>query len=121
MPNDAGFTLQDAPGRLLVHEADLPRTARDVAALLVASGQFFERGGCPVSVVADAETGALFARSATRETVVRAVHERAQPFLLRKNRRGESEEKPITLPDRLAALYLDMAGQSDLRPLHGIA
>ncbi|MCX7377336.1 MAG: hypothetical protein NTY94_11425 [Alphaproteobacteria bacterium] len=121
MPDDAGFTMQDARRRLLVDESDLPRTAREVAALLAASGQFFERGGCPVSVVADAQTGALFARAATRETVVRAVHERAQPYVLRTKRRGEPEEKPITLHDRLAALYLDMAGQYDLLPLHGIA
>ena len=121
MPDSTGFTVTDAKRRMLVDEADLPRTARDVATLLAASGQFFERGGCPVSIVADAQTGALIARPATRETVVRAVHEQVQPYVVRNNRRGEPEEQPITLLDRLAAIYLDMAGQWNLPPLQGIA
>jgi len=121
MADNAGFTVQDAVRRLLVNDSDLPSTARDVAALLAEAGDYFERGGCPVGVVRDKQTGALFARPLTKETVVRIVHMRAKPYAMRADRAGKMDDRLVTLPDRVAALYLDMAGDWDLPPLQGIA
>lgn len=119
MPHDAGFTLEDARQRLLIHVGDLPRTAREVAALLANTGQFFERGGV-VQVVFDAVAGDLVARLLTRESVVSAVHDYAQPYRLT-TRNRKTDEVDMTLTDRIAAIYLDMKGKWGLPPLRGIA
>lgn len=119
MSDDAGFTLENARARLPVHESDLPRTARDVAALLAQTGRYFERGK-PVSLIRDEQSGWQVARPFTRETVVHAVHDIAQPYVERV-RKQKAEEADVTLPDRVAALYLDMDGQRGLPPLRGVA
>lgn len=119
MPDDAGFTLETARDRLLVRSGDLPRTARDVAELLRAGGDIFERGK-PVTIERDPITGDLTAREMTRESVVHAVHARAQPVARKEGRKGV-EEVDITLPDRVAALFLDLDGKRGLPPLHGIS
>lgn len=119
MSVDPGFTLRDARLRLLVPTNDLPSAAREVGKLLAATGTFFDRGG-PVAIVTDTQTGALAARLLTRESVVNAVHDLAQPFEVR-TIRGKDQEREITLPDRVALLYLDRAGAYGLPPLRGFA
>ncbi len=119
MPDDADFTIEAARRRLLIHTSDQPRTAREVAKLLAGTGQYFERGG-PVRLVADAIAGGIVARPLSRESVVHAVHAVAQPYVLR-TRKGQEDEIDVTISDRIAALYLDMAGAWGLPPLHGIA
>jgi hypothetical protein len=118
LPDDADFTLEAARTRLLICSSDLPRTAREVAELLAETGQYFERGK-PVSIVADPVGGGVVARPLTRESVVHAVHAVAQPYAPRKTKRGV-EDVEVTLPDRVALLYLDLDGKRGLPPLHGI-
>jgi hypothetical protein len=120
MPDDAGFTLEDARARLLIRESDLPRTARDLAELLAGNGEYFNRGG-PVCLIQDAMSGGLVAKPLTKERVVHAAHASAQPIGER-IRKGRAEEVPVTLPDRVALLYLHLPpDQWRLPPLHGIA
>jgi len=119
MSDDPGYVLEDVRRRLLVKDSDLPSSARAVAALLAGAGMYFERGG-PVRLILNPQTGELAARPLSRESVVYAVHEVAQPFIQR-TRKGVLEDIDVTLPDRVAALYLDMAGAWGLPPLRGIA
>lgn len=119
MADDAGFTLSAPRARLLIIRSDLPRSARELAEMLAGTGLYFDRGG-PVRLVRDAQDGGMVARPLSRESVVHAAHGVAQPYEVRTTRRG-SEDVDITLPDRVAALYLDMNGRWGLLPLHGIA
>ncbi len=120
MPDDAGFTLEDARARLLIHGSDLPCTARDIAILLSKTGLYFERGK-PVSLVPDELSGWQVARPLTRESVVHAVHAVAQPFVQRPRKGGGVDDVDVTLSDRVAALYLDLDGQRGLPALRGIS
>jgi hypothetical protein len=118
MPDDRGYTLVDAKIRLLVRNADLPSTAREVAGLLAQTGKYFARGG-PVRIVPDAQGG--FNPEPFRvETVVNAAHNIVQPYVVRR-RNKRAEEEDITLPDRVARLYLAMTDAWSLPPLRGIA
>jgi hypothetical protein len=119
MPDDAGFTLEDARARLLIRDADLPRTARDVAQLIAHTGQYFERGG-PVTVIRDQFAGWRVAKPMTRESVVHAVHAVAQPYTSRRQKDGKVADVDVTLPDRVAALFLDLDGQRGLASLRGV-
>ena len=119
MADDAGFTLTDALPRLLIRSSNLPQTARELAALLARTGAYFDRAG-PVRLLQDGQYGGTVARQLTRESVVIAAHGVAQPYSMKSTGR-KSVEVDVTLPDRLAALYLDMVGGWGLPPLHGIA
>lgn len=119
MPDDAGFTVEDARRRLLIHMGDQPRAARAVGELLAGTGQVFMRGG-PVRLVPDAVGGTLVARPLNRDGVTNALHAIAQPFAIR-TRNGREDEVDITLPERVAALALEMGDAWGLPPLRGIA
>lgn len=120
MLDDVGFTLEDARARLLVQNSDLTRTARDLAKLLADTGEYFERGK-PVNLMRDELTGWQVARTLTRESVVHAAHGVAQPYIQRARKKGGTDDVDVTLPDRVAALYLDLDGRRGLPPLRGIA
>ena len=119
MPDDTGFTLHPARARLLIRGHDLPQTAHDVLALLARAGGYFERGG-PVRLVTDPQTNSMVVRRLTKEAVIIAVHQTAQPYTIRNGKHG-AEEVEATLPDRVAGLALEMATEGRLPPLHGIA
>jgi hypothetical protein len=101
---------------LIVHASDLPTTAEALRDLLAASGRLFDRG-MPVRIIKPADAGPPSATRLTRHNVVIEAHRLCQPVKFD----AEGERKPITLPDRVAQMYLDMAGEWELPPLAGIS
>lgn len=100
---------------LMVQSGDLPATARELRDLFTACGYLFERDG-PVKVVQPADGGPMAASQLTPNGVVIEAHRLCQPWKIVKG-----EARPITLPDRVARMYLDMHGERNLLPLAGIS
>lgn len=109
----------DARPDLVVDDSDLTRTARDLRDLLASGDQLFDRG-TPVKLARDAMTDSMGARPLTVESVVHEAHRVGRPIKLVENKDGTIEEVPVTLPDRVARLYLDMKGEWNLRVLNGV-
>jgi putative DNA primase/helicase len=101
---------------LIVHTSDLPATAEALRNLLAASGRLFDRG-MPVRIIKPADAGPPSATRLTKYRVVVETHRLCQP--VRFDAKGERQ--PITLPDRIAEMYLDMAGEWELPPLAGVS
>ena len=93
---------------LLVHSGDLPATARELCRLFAQDGRFFERGG-PVTVRRSADGSPVVVQLGVERTVLEA-HRLCQPV---------AAGKPVTLPDRLARMYLAMEGDWSLPTLAG--
>jgi putative DNA primase/helicase len=101
---------------LIVHTSNLPATAKALRDLLAASGRLFDRG-MPVRIVKPADAASPSATRLTKNNVVIEAHSLCQPVKFD----SEGERKPITLPDRVAQMYLDMAGEWELPPLAGVS
>src|ERR1700683_1794743 len=101
---------------LIVHASDLPATAEALRDLLAASGRLFDRG-MPVRIIKPADAGPPSATRVTKHNVVIEAHRLCQPVKFD----PKGERKPITLPDRVAQMYLVMAGEWDLPPLAGVS
>jgi hypothetical protein len=101
---------------LIVHVGDLPATAHELRDLLSKSGRLFERG-VPVRVVTPAGGGLPSAIPLTKHTVVIEAHQLCKPMKVDSN----SKRVPVTLPDRVAQMYLDMSGEWALPPLSGVS
>lgn len=106
--------LADKPD-LIVHSGDLPATARALRDLLAQSGRVFERG-VPVKLARRAGDGPDEVVVLTPNHVVIEAHRLCRPVKLNKN----GELYSVTLPDRVARMYLDMVGEWGLSPLTGI-
>lgn len=100
---------------LLVDNGDLPATAHELRNLFASSGWLFDRG-VPVKVVPSPDGGPPIAIRLTAHRVVVETHRRCRPV-----KQGHDELVPITLPDRVARMYLGMDGEWDLPPLAGIS
>ncbi len=111
----------DPRGRapLFVNGADLPDTAAELAILLAAVPHVFDRGG-PVRLARDAQRGGVAVSPLTLNGVVNEVHRVARPWVWAKKRDGAMEPRDVTLPERVAALYLDHREGWGLRPLDGV-
>ena len=122
----SGAEAQPAPadprGRtdLYVSRADLPDTAAELAGLLTLRPMLFDRG-VPVRLAMDTQRGGLVAAALDLNGVVNEAHAVARPWTYAKTRDGGLERQDVTLPDRVARLYLDLRGRWGLRPLDGIA
>jgi hypothetical protein len=101
---------------LIVHASNLPATAEALRDLLAASGGLFDRG-MPVRIIKPADGGSPSATRLTKYRVVVETHRLCQPVRFDAKR----ELQQITLPDRVAEMYLDMAGEWDLPPLAGVS
>jgi hypothetical protein len=101
---------------LIVHASDLPATAEALRDLLAASARLFDRG-MPVRIIKPADGGPPSATRLTKHNVVIEAHRLCQPVMFD----AEGERKPMTLPDRVAQMYLDMAGEWELPPLAGVS
>ena len=114
--------VTDARGRtdLFVNGADLPETAHELAARLAACPMLFDRG-VPVRLAVDTQRGGLIAEPLTTNGVVNETHDIARPWMYVKARDGGLQRSDVTLPERVAKLYLDLRGRWRLRPLDGIA
>jgi hypothetical protein len=91
---------------LLIQSGDLPATARELRDLLVADGNLYDRG-MPVKLIQPAGGGAMAATRLTVNSVVIEAHRVCQPAKLNE----EGEEYPVSLPERVARMYLDMLGR----------
>ena len=100
---------------LEVDYGNFPSTAYSVRDLLAASGCFFGRG-TPVLIATPADKTMPIAMPLTRHHVVLATHRLARPVRVD----GNWKATPVTLPNRVAELYLAMTGEWHLLPLVGI-
>jgi hypothetical protein len=108
------------PNDLIVCASDLPKTARDVRDRLAALLELFERSGAPVRVYIDADDR-LAMITLTEFDIVNLVHENFRVRLWKPAKDGDDGKLiPVTLPQRVARLYLSMVGYFELRPLVGI-
>jgi hypothetical protein len=94
----------------------LPATAEAVRDLLADSGKFFDRG-VPVRLVKPADGSLPSAIPLTKHNVVIEAHRLCQPVQMH-SKRGLIE---VTLPDRVAQMYLDMIGEWELASLTGVS
>ena len=101
---------------LVIHAGNLPATAEALRDLLAASGKLFDRG-LPVRVIRSADGGPPSAISLTKHNVVIETHRLCQPVKMG----SDGGHVPVTLPDRVAQMYLDMSGEWDLPPLAGVS
>jgi hypothetical protein len=92
----------------------LPATARELRDLLAEAGRIFDRG-VPVKVVQPADGGMPIAERLTVNRIVAEAHDVSRPV-----RPQGDEVVPVTLPNRVARMYLDMSGEWCLAPLAGI-
>ena len=102
--------------QLYVQKGNLPATAQAVRDVLKGSVRLFDRGS-PCRIARTACTCQPAVEPLNRHSVVVAVHGVCQPVA--HNGRGELVE--VTLPDRVAQLYMEMRGEWELPPLDGIS
>jgi putative DNA primase/helicase len=100
---------------LIVDSGNLPATACAVRDLLALTGQFFDRG-TPVKIIRPADGGPPQAIPLSATAVVIEAHRVCRPV----RPQGGDDFVPITLPDRVARMYLEMAGEWNLPRLAGI-
>jgi hypothetical protein len=105
----------DAQPQLVIQAGNLPTTAMELRDLLAASGRLFDRG-VPVRVIQTADGSSPAAAPLTRNNVVMEAHRLCQPIKAK-----DDEVVAVTLPDRLAQMYLDMTGEWGLPPLVGVS
>jgi hypothetical protein len=101
---------------LVVQPSNLPATVEDLRDLLANAERLFERG-LPVRIVVTTTSVVPSALPLTKNNVVMEAHRLCQP--VKPDKLGELV--PVTLPDRVAQMYLDSAGEWNLRPLAGIS
>ena len=101
---------------LVVHKADLTVTARALAKLLAEKCDYlFVHGGKLVIVELGEDDAPPAMRPAGVNEIIIAAHKHCQPVHQKPNERHE-----VTLPDKVAELYLAMPEEWRLRPLRGI-
>jgi hypothetical protein len=108
---DAADDADDNRPLLLVDSGDLPKVAKQLRDIIAMSDQFFDRGG-PARIVPVANEKVPTVVRLNACGVVRAAHQLCRPVNM--------DGKPITLPERVASLYLDMMGEWHLSPLTSI-
>ena len=113
--------VPDPLGRADLHvdEAELPSVASELAKHFARRPMLFDRGG-PVRLTPDVQGGGMKVLPLTVDTVTNEAHEVCRPFHLT-GTPDEPERDYITLPVRVATLYLDRRDRLGLRPLDGIA
>ena len=101
--------------RLEVDEGNLPGTAEEVARILARQPRIFRRGGQPVALQIDADTGRPTIVALSAEGVVLAAHAACTPVGQRRGR-----DAPVTLSRRVGQLVLELGSELPLRPLTGL-
>jgi putative DNA primase/helicase len=109
---DAADNADDTRPALIIDTGDLPRVARQLRDIIAKSCQFFDRGG-PARISWQASEKVPIVVRLNIHGVVRAAHQVCRPINM--------EAKPVTLPERVASLYLDMSGEWHLLPLVSIS
>jgi putative DNA primase/helicase len=99
------------PDDLVVRPENLPETARDLAKFISQCDRVFDRAG--PAIVRSIEADVPRIQQLTLDQVVVLAHELSRPVEAR------SPPRPVTLPDRVARLYLALFDW-DLRLLKGV-
>jgi hypothetical protein len=113
--NPAGFTVEAEKPDLIVQGANLPATATELRGIIAASELAFDRGGVAVLLRHPADGGPPKAHRLTNNAVVTLAHSCCRPVKVN----PEGQRVGVTLPDRVAGMYLDLADWR-LRPLAGV-
>ena len=102
---------------LFVMKADLPLVSQQLRDRLAHHPWLFERGG-PARLVSfpSEQDRQAEVHQLRGDAVVHAAHEICRPYQV--NWRGKRSN--VTLPERVAKLYLALNGRWNLRPLHGV-
>lgn len=118
-PTTAGVDL-DSRGRrdLLIDEAELPDAADAVAQALAALPHLFYRGA-PVRLQRDPSRQGRIVLPLSAHGVVWEAQSVLRPYDM-VGPMNNRQRRNITLPRRVAELYLDRGPECGLRPLHGI-
>ena len=113
--------VPDPGGRADLHvdEAELPAVAGELAKHLASRPMLFDRGG-PAKLVVEAQSGGMKVVPLTVDGVTNECHEVCRPYHSVQTPDGP-EQDYITLPERVAKLYLDRRDRLGLRPLDGVA
>jgi hypothetical protein len=114
---DASDVVDDALNPkpdLVIHSGDLPATADALRDLLARADYLFDRG-IPVRIAIPPDGSPPAAHPLTTHGVTRETHRLCRPVRI-----DGGERKPVTLPERVALIYLDMKGEWKLRPLAGV-
>jgi hypothetical protein len=101
---------------LVVQDSDLPATAHRLRDLFAESGHLFERG-MVVRVGQPSAGGLPSIQRLSAHAVVMEAHAISRPV----KKQPDGSAMPVTLPERLANLYLSMSGEWNLPPLDGVA
>jgi hypothetical protein len=101
---------------LVIDSGNLPATTRALRDLFASAGCLFDRD-MPVKVVQPADCGPMIANRLTVNNVVVEAHHVCRPVKLD----DKGERIPVTLPERVARMYLDMVGEWNLPSLVGIS
>ena len=110
---DAAEAADDLRPILVIDTGDLPKVAKQLRDIIAKSRQFFDRGGPARLDWRPNEKAPTITRLGVNG-VVRAAHDLCRPVSCK-------DGKPVTLPERVASLYLDMVGDWDLLPLVAIS
>jgi hypothetical protein len=100
---------------LAVDAGDLPATAEALRDLFAVSGRLFDRG-LPARLIMPADGSLPSAAPLTTCSVVMEAHRLCRPVTAD----GSGGYIAITLPDRVAKMYLSMSGEWQLPPLTGV-
>jgi putative DNA primase/helicase len=114
-PPKPSFSASLRKPDLIVDSGDLPATARAMRDLLAGSGRLFDRG-VPVRVVRQADGRPPIAERLTANRVVVEAHQFCRPV----KPQGD-DLMPVTQPNRVARMYLDLSGEWALPLLTGIS
>jgi hypothetical protein len=101
---------------LIIHSGNLPATAEALCNLLAASGGIFDRG-LPVRVIRSVDGGPPSVRPLSNHNVVIEAHRLCQPVSVC----SDGKRVPVTLPNRIAQMYLEMSGEWGLPTHTGIS
>lgn len=101
--------------QLQVIASNLPATARELRDKLAAGGGLYDRGGVLVRLVQPADSGPPTAVELTPNNVVCEARRLCQPVAW-----VQDTLKPVTLPERVAKMFLDLRGEWNVPALDGI-
>jgi hypothetical protein len=106
------------PPDLVINEGNLPATVDALRDLIAVSGAFYDRDG-PSQVVTD-QNGAPAIVKLTKNNIVYIAHRLCRPVKLVATDK-KITKKPVTLPERVAQMYLDLRGEWKLPGLSGVS
>jgi hypothetical protein len=113
-PHDP-YALAPDPRALRINDANLPETARHLGQHLANRPLLFDRGG-PARLRIDPERNSAHVEALKAEGIIYEAHEACRPHRID----SSGEQREVTLPEKVARLYLANPQAWSLRPLDGI-